>query len=379
MATEGKDNALYQVGTLSFDDPIHQLKQNILHVDMDAFYASLAERDNPALRGKPVIMAQHPRVTKGTGIVATANYIARKFGVRSGMPAIEALRLCPNAVFVPVNHPYIQSVSEQLYRIYAQYTSVIQKVGYDEAYLSLSMAEDGEQVAHQIQAQIKKEVNLTCSIGVSYNKILAKMASDYQKPMGMTIIRPEQAVTFLKNMPVKDFHGIGPKTSAKLQDINVRWIGQLQDVSYETLDEIFGNSAQTVYERIWGLDPRPVVSDMAAKSSGTERTYHPFLQTNDEMKDAVTALVDKLGDTLAQEDHLGTTVVLKIRDGAFNNYSKRRSVKYLFNDKATLYDLAIECWMALRGRIAHPVRLVGITLVGLEKRENGGEGQCLLF
>lgn len=369
----------YTLGTLTFDDPLHQLQQSILHVDMDAFYASLAERDNPSLKGKPVIMARHPKDTNGTGIVSTANYIAREYGVHSGMSSWKAYQLCPQAEFIPVNHPYVKTVSLQIYRVFQQYSDVIQRVAYDEAYLQLPGNVDAVGVSKAIRQQIKDELNLTCSVGVSYNKLMAKIASDYNKPDGMTVIGVEDAVSFLDALDVKEVNGIGPRTVEKLAVFGVETVAELKQVSIEDLTTIFGSGTQTMLERLSGIDPRPVDNGGEARSSGNERTYHPFLQSNKEIKRALTQLIDKLGDTLKREELYGTTVVLKLRDSNFKNYSKRVSLDYLFHDKATLYTKAWELWLELRLQIMSPIRLVGVTLTGLDNHDGRQQGQGLLF
>lgn len=369
----------YTLGTLTFDDPLHQLQQTILHVDMDAFYASLAERDNPSLKGQPVIMARHPKETNGTGIVATANYIARQYGVHSGMSAWKAYQLCPDAAFVPVNHPYVKTVSLQIYRIFQHYTDVIQRIAYDEAYLQLAPNVDGTAVAKAIREQIKDELNLTCSVGVSYNKVMAKIASDYQKPDGLTVIPVDEAVAFLDRLPVRDVQGIGPRTVEKLDAFGVGSVAELKQLDKDHLVTVFGSHTETMMHRLNGIDPRPVDNDREAKSSGNERTYHPFLQSNKEVKRALTQLIDKLGDTLLREDLYGTTVVLKLRDSEFKNYSKRVSLDYLFHDKATVYQVSWELWEALRTQIMSPIRLVGVTLTGLDSHDGRQQGQGLLF
>lgn len=370
---------MYEMGTLVFDDPLEQLKQNILHVDMDAFYASLAERDNPALRGKPVLMARHPNETNGRGIVATANYEARKYGVHSGMPTARAYELCPEGIFVPVNHPYIRSVSRHIHSIFQLYTDKIQRIAYDEAFLDLTMDTDGFEVAQQIQKQIKDELSLTCSIGVSYNKLMAKLASDYKKPNGITVIESKDAVDFLDEMDVQEFHGIGPKTTEKLNTIGIYKISDIRNAAYKDLKSVFGSGVESLLQRIDGIDPTPVNISREAKSSGNERTYHPFLKSEGEVYEAMVELIDLLGDRLLEEDTLGTTVILKLRDSNFKNYSKRKTLDYLFNDKAIIYDLSWMLWEELRVRMTGSVRLMGITLTGLDHREDGGVGQTLLF
>lgn len=370
---------MYTVGTLSFDNPLYQLQQNILHVDMDAFYASLAERDNPNLVGKPVVMARHPHETGGKGIVTTANYIAREYGIHSGMPSWKAYQLCPTAVFVPVNHPYVRSVSQQLYRIFLQYTEDVQRIAYDEAYLSLDMNLDGREVALAIKEQIKDELELTCSIGISYNKSLAKLASDYQKPDGLTEIDVENAVTFLDSLPVKDVHGIGPKTVSKLEKYHVETVKDLKMMNPEDLELIFGSGVDSLMNRLNGVDPKPVVTEREPKSSGNERTYHPFLASDVEVQQAIISLVDKLGDTLKRDHLFGNTVVLKLRDAEFKNYSRRLHLDYAFQDKATVYDLAWKAWLELRPQMNHTIRLVGVTLTGLDSNEGRQQGQTLLL
>lgn len=370
---------MYTIGTLSFDNPLKQLQQNILHVDMDAYYASLAERDNPDLIGKPVVMARHPHETGGKGIVTTANYIAREYGIHSGMPSWKAYQLCPTAEFVPVNHPYVRSVSQQLYRIFLQYTEDVQRIAYDEAYLSLDMMQDGEQVAKQIKQQIKDELDLTCSIGVSYNKTLAKLASDYQKPNGLTVIEVEKALAFLDQLDVKDVHGIGPKTVGKLDKYQVRTVQDLKKMNEDDLRTVFGSSVESLMYRLNGIDPTPVVTDREPKSSGNERTYHPFLASDVEVQQAIIELVDKVGDTLERERLYGNTVVLKLRDAEFKNFSRRLHLDYAFQDKATIYDLAWKAWLELRPQMNHAIRLVGVTLTGLDSNEGRQQGQMLLL
>lgn len=370
---------MYQYGTMVYDDPLYQLKQNILHVDMDAFYANLAERDDPTLKGKPVVMAKHPNKTGGTGIVSTANYKAREYGIHSGMSSLEAYKRAPHAEFVSVNHAYIRSVSRQLYDIFLTYTEDVQRVAHDEAYLSLPMTLDGEIVAKDIQRRVKEELQLTCSVGVSYNKLMAKLGSDYQKPNGRTVIEPQHAEQFLDELNVEEFHGIGPKTTEKLHRLSVYTIKELKQASIEQIEKIFGSNTDNMLMKMRGVDPSPVRSGGMPKSSGNERTYHPFLETNKDVRKAIISLVDKLGNTVNEEAMYGTMLVLKIRDGEFNNYSRRLSVDYLFNDKAMLYELAWNAWIDLRGSIMNPIRLIGVTLSGLDQQEGGGEGQMILF
>ena len=370
---------MYTIGTVSFDNPQQQLQQNILHVDMDAFYASLAERDNPSLIGKPVVMARHPHETGGKGIVTTANYVAREYGIHSGMPSWKAYQLCPTAIFVPVNHPYVRSVSQQLYRIFLQYTEDVQRIAFDEAFLSLDMSLDGRAVAREIKQQIKDDLNMTCSIGVSYNKTLAKLGSDYQKPDGLTVIEVEKAVAFLDNLAVKDVHGIGPKTVGKLKTYNVQTVQDLKKMTDDELESVFGSGVEKLLNRLNGIDPSPVVVEREPKSSGNERTYHPFLASDLEIKEAITGLIDKLGDTLKRDSLFGNTVVLKLRDAEFKNYSRRLHLDYAFQDKATIYELAWKAWMELRPQMNHSIRLVGITLTGLDSNEGRQQGQMLLL
>lgn len=370
---------MYHYGTMIYDNPLQQLKQNILHVDMDAFYASLAERDNPKLKGLPVVMARHPNETGGTGIVSTANYKAREYGIHSGMSSLEAYKRAPNAIFVPVNHSYIRSVSRQLYEIFLSYSDQVQRIAYDEAYISLPMNVKGADIANDIQRRIRKELNLTCSIGVSYNKLMAKLASDYKKPNGITTIGTDEAEEFLDVLKVEDFHGIGPKTTERLHRIDVFTIKDVKNKDIEDIRKIFGSNTEKMIYRMKGIDPSPVKSKRRPKSSGNERTYHPFLESNKDVRDSIIELVDMLGDTLKDDSTYGTTVVLKIRDGEFTNYSRRISVNYLFNDKATLYELAWKAWLEIRGTILHSIRLIGVTLTGLDQQEDGGEGQMLLF
>jgi Nucleotidyltransferase/DNA polymerase involved in DNA repair len=208
------------------DNPVHiDDSRQILHVDMDAFYASIEQRDTPAYKKQPLVISHDPRQTGGRGVVTTANYVARKFGIHSAMPAQQALKLCPKAVFVPPHFHHYRAISDQIHRIFHEYTEIIETVAFDEAYLDVTQNKlkitDPVELAVRLQAEIWDQTHLTSSIGISYSKFLAKEASDYRKPVGITIIHAEDAHDFLMQLPIERFRGVGKKTVPKMHDLNI--------------------------------------------------------------------------------------------------------------------------------------------------------------
>ena len=259
--------------------------RQIIHVDMDAFYASVEQRDNPELRGKPVVVGGKP---KSRGVVATCSYEARKYGIRSAMPLSEAYRRCPHAVFLPVDFAKYRRVSQQLHKIFQDYTPLVEPLSLDEAFLdvtaSLRLFGSAENIARELKKRIKDELNLTASIGLAPNKFLAKIASDIQKPDGFVVIDEDQIEAFLDPLPVERIWGVGPKTAEQLHELNVRTVRDLKKIDKPTLNRLFGQLGNQLYYLARGIDDRPVEPEREAKSIGREITFQQDLTDPEVLK-----------------------------------------------------------------------------------------------
>ncbi|HIW71852.1 MAG TPA: DNA polymerase IV [Candidatus Levilactobacillus faecigallinarum] len=344
-------------------------QRKIIHVDMDAFYASIEERDHPQLKVRPLIIAKDPRKTGGRGVVTTANYLARQHGVHSAMSASEALKLCPEAVFQTPNFPLYRQVSDQIHRIFHEYTDIIEPVAFDEAYLDVTQNKhhlhSAVQVAHEIQAEIYDQTHLTCSTGISYSKFLAKEASDYRKPVGVSVILPEDAHDFLMALPIERFRGVGKKTVPKMHELGIQTGADLYQRSQLELIHDFGKFGYVLYQRVRGIDERPVAYQRERKSIGKERTYGPPLTTAGEVENQLRRLAEMVAQTVARKQRHGKTLVLKLRTSDFTTVTKRVTQEdFLVNEADVYYDLALGLYQS----VATPdeqIRLLGITITGL--------------
>lgn len=358
------------IGILSFDDPKIDGSRKILHVDMDAFFAAIEQRDNPALRGKPVIIARHPKENSGKGVVSTASYEARKYGVHSAMSAAEAYRLCPQGVFVSGNYALYREVSQQVREIFKRYTDMIEPLSIDEAYLDVTNNKKGipyaMDVAKEIQQVIYEELNLTCSIGVSYNKFIAKLASDFQKPFGITIITPKRAIPFLEKLPIEDFYGVGHRSAEKMHELGIYTGADLKELSQDACIEHFGKAGLALYERVRGVDDRPVKVTRVRKSIGKERTFYPFLYHDNQIEEHLRKLASAVSESLRGKDLHGKVVTLKFRDVDFTTTTRQQSLVDPIIDGMTIYFYALDLWQTY-GDASKGIRLLGITVSDLSK------------
>jgi DNA polymerase IV len=284
--------AIGEIEGVDVDGPGRQRK--IIHIDMDAFYASVEQRDNPDLRGKPVAVGG----SRERGVVAAASYEARKFGVRSAMPSVTAKRKCPELIFVRPRFDVYRAISHQIRAIFAEYTPLIEPLSLDEAYLdvteNLKAMPSATKIAEQIRARIRAETGLTASAGVSYNKFLAKMASDERKPDGLFVITPKQGQAFVESLPVGKFHGIGPVTAAKMEGLGIHNGADLRNQTLEFLQQHFGKVGPYYFSLARGVDERPVCADRVRKSIGAETTFHADLFAAEEARNALEPLIDKV-------------------------------------------------------------------------------------
>lgn len=344
---------------------------------MDAFFASIEQRDNPELRGKPIAVGGG-----GTrGVVASASYEARRYGVRSAMPGITAQRLCPNIIFVKSHFNIYQEVSRQIRDIFLDYTDLVEPLSLDEAFLDVTENKKGiasaMQIAIDIRRRIEAETGLTASAGVSFNKFLAKVASDINKPNGMKTILPEEALDFLAKLPVERFHGIGKVTAERMKKMGIRTGGDLRNFTEIELSQRFGKSGRYYYRIVRAEDNRPVNPNRIRKSIGAERTFFEDVSEVAEMKERLVPIIQTVFDHMAKHDNFGRTVTLKMKTPEFKIISRSRSFGGEIRNLEVLQQATFELLDASRSEF-EAVRLLGISVSNLEK-EMVGEGMQLEF
>ena len=348
---------------------INDTSRKIIHIDMDAFFASVEERDNPDLKGKPVIIGSDPRKTGGRGVVSTCNYEARKFGVHSAMSSKEAYERCPQAVFISGNYQKYRKVGMQIREIFKRYTDLVEPMSIDEAYLDVTENKLGIKsaikIAKMIQYDIWQEVHLTCSAGVSYNKFLAKLASDFEKPKGLTLILPEDAQDFLEKLSIEKFYGVGKRSVEKLHQLGVFTGADLLEIPEITLIDLFGRFGYDLYRKARGISNSPVKSNRIRKSIGSERTYGKLLYEEDDVKSEISKNAQRVVDTLQRNHKVGRTIVLKVRYSDFSTLTKRITLDDVTNDFKVIDQVAKTIYDSLdESKLG--VRLLGVTVTGLE-------------
>ena len=290
--------------------------RKIVHIDMDAFYASVEQRDDPQLRGKPVVVAW----LGNRSVVCAASYEARRFGIRSAMPAVRAERLCPEAVFVPPDFPRYRVVSRLVREIFKRHTDLVEPLSLDEAYLDVTENKTGlptaTRVARAIRAQIREELNLTASAGVAPNKFLAKIASDWRKPDGLFVIQPDEVNTFLPPLPVGRLPGVGKVTEARLEKLGIRTVGDLRELALPALEGPFGRHGLRLYELARGIDNSPVLPDRPTQSVSAEDTFQHDVPLS-ETEPLIRQLAEKTWIASRKETRIARTVVLKLKTSDF--------------------------------------------------------------
>ncbi|WP_409321612.1 DNA polymerase IV [Sphingomonas sp. BK580] len=342
--------------------------RKIIHIDMDAFYASVEQRDAPELRGRPVAVGG----ARARGVVAAASYEARAFGVRSAMPSVTALRRCPELVFVPPRFDVYRAVSRQIHAIFADYTALIEPLSLDEAYLDVTDDPRGlgsaSAIAEQIRARIAAETRLTASAGVSYNKFIAKLASDQNKPNGLCVIPPGHGAAFVAALPVKRFHGVGPVTAAKMARLGIETGADLRDRDIAFLRAQFGSHADYLHAAARGIDERPVRAHREAKSVGAERTFESNLSETAAIEAALERVADAAWARIERAEARGRTVTLKLRRADFATITRARSLATPIRDRAQLVAIG-RTLLAPLLPVEGGVRLLGLTLSGLQRDE----------
>lgn len=344
----------------------HQKFRKIIHIDMDAFYASVEERDFPELIGKPLVVGGRP---DSRGVVATANYEARKYGIRSAMPCSKAFQLCPLTIFVPPRFEVYSAVSKQIREIFYRYTDLVEPLSLDEAYLDITEDKlnigSAIEIAEQIRKAIKEELNLTASAGVSINKFVAKIASDINKPDGLTFIGPSKVEKFMEKLPIEKFFGVGKVTAHKMRTMQIFTGADLKKFSEEQLNHQFGKSGSFYYKVVRGIDYRPVRSSRESKSISTEDTLRE--DTSDPV--VLNALIDRLSDSvferLKKHQSQGKTVTLKIKYSDFKLITRSTSLAEGYQDASTVAQTCKE----MLGKLSHykSIRLLGVGLSNFKK------------
>jgi DNA polymerase-4 len=339
--------------------------RKIIHIDMDAFYASVEQRDNPDLRGKPVAVGHGAR----RGVVAAASYEARVFGVRSALPSLTALRKCPELIFVPPRFDVYRAVSQQIHAVFAEFTELIEPLSLDEAYLDVTANAAGLETAWQtakaIRARIMEETGLTASAGVSYNKFLAKLASGQRKPNGQFAIQPHEGEAFVEALPVAKFHGVGPATAKKMHALGIATGADLKAWSLQDLQAQFGKSGPWYYAIARGQDHRAVNANRERKSSGSETTFDEDLIEPSRIEAGVLQMADDVWAWCEKSGRRGRTVTVKVKWADFRQATRSQSFPRMLETRDQLHAASL-CLIRSVFPPRRGIRLVGVTLSNLD-------------
>jgi DNA polymerase-4 len=351
-------------------------RRYILHLDFDAFFASVEEILDPALRGKPLIVGAPP---ERRGVVASASYAARAFGVRSAMPTAQALRLCPQAIVLPPRHKIYHEYSTRMMAILAEYTPLVEPLSLDEAFLDVTGCEvrwgPPEELARQLQERLKEELGLTASIGLASNKLVAKIASGLEKPRGFVVVPHGTEREFLAPLPVEKLWGVGEVTARSLHEMGVSTVGQLVELSAAQLEAEFGRRGHDLYRQARGLDDRPVVVERVEKSLSREVTFAEDVGDQEVLRKELLALSESVGRLLRKRGLSGRTVKLKLRYADFKTLTRQTTMRTPTDLGRVIFDQAARLLDKARDR-RRKVRLIG---VGVSKLEAAEEGQLSLF
>ena len=349
--------------------------RKIIHIDADAFFASVEQRDDPSLRGKPIAVGG----SRERGVIATASYEARKFGVRSAMSSLTAKKRCPGLIIVPPRFEAYREVSRQIRDIFLDYTDLVEPLSLDEAYLDVTTNSRNmpiaTEIAREIRQRVREETELTVSAGVSYCRFLAKMASDERKPDGLFVITPRNGPAYMERLPVSKFHGVGPATAEKMHSLGIVTGADLKARSESFLRQHFGKSGGYFYNLARGIDDRPVVPDRIRKSIGAERTYEVDLHEPKDLDAALAKVVAETWKRIRRHDTTGRTATLKVKYSNFEQITRSRSLSCPIEDEEMLLNTAADLLrqvMPLKER----VRLLGVTvsnLVGDEDESGAGD------
>ncbi|MBU5269711.1 DNA polymerase IV [Clostridium cochlearium] len=338
------------------------MERIIMHIDLDAFFASVEQRDNPKLKGKPVIVGG----TSGRGVVATASYEARKYGVHSAMPVFMARKKCPYGIYVASRHDRYREVSKNIFKIFYEITEVVEPVSIDEAYLDITnCGKEPLKVVDYIKKEIWKRERLTASIGISYNKFLAKLASDWNKPNGIKIIKKDMIPDILLPLSINKVHGMGKKSVKKMNNIGVFKIEDMYKLPLDLFIEYFGKFGLEIYEKIRGIDNREVEVGRERKSIGNETTLRKDTKDIEEIKKYLYSFSKSISKGLRKNHMWGKTVTVKIKNYKFEITTKSKTLKEYINEEEKIYIEACKILDSIN--IKDPLRLIGLTLSNLSE------------
>lgn len=348
-------------------------ERKIIHIDMDAFYASVEQRDNPELRGKPIAVGH----AEERGVVAAASYEARRFGVRSAMSSQKAKRLCPQLIFIPGRMDVYKAVSRQIHEIFHEYTDLIEPISLDEAFLDVTDNKPGiplaVDIAREIKRRIRQELNLVASAGVSYNKFLAKIASDYRKPDGLCTIHPDQALDFIARLPIESFWGVGPVTAKRMHLLGIHNGAQLRARSLEMLTHEFGKVGAVYYDFARGIDERPVEAVRIRKSIGCEHTLEKDINRTSSVIIELYHVAVELVNRLRAKDFRGNTLTLKIKFHDFRQITRSIIQGQELTELSVILPLAKQLLREVDYE-EHPIRLIGLSVSNPREEDAGRHG-----
>jgi DNA polymerase-4 len=344
----------------------------ILHVDMDAFYASVEQMDNPSLKGKPLVVGG---TVAQRGVVAAASYEARKFGIHSAMPTSQALKLCPSVILLPVRMARYSEISQQIIKIFNDFTPDVEQLSLDEAFLdvtgSLTLFGSAEKIGHEIKNKIKNQTGLTASVGIAPNKFLAKLASDLQKPDGFVVITEENKQQILDPLNVSKIWGVGKVTAAALNKNGINTIKQLRQTPLKTLQTILGNQAEDLLLLAQGIDDRPVESHREAKGMSAEQTFPKDISDKNALLEVLFSQVEEVAARLRNEKLQCKTITLKLRYGNFKTITRSHTLNEPTNVSKVLWQQAGKIFEQWHSQSGDALRLLGFGVCGLSPQESG--------
>jgi DNA polymerase-4 len=356
------------------------MDRTILHVDMDAFFAAVEQRDHPEYRQKPVIVGSDPKEGKGRGIVATCSYEARKFGVHSAQPISQAWKLCPKGIFVRPDMEKYERVSERVMEIFLEFTDLIEQVSIDEAFLDVTGSRQlfgsGPEIAHRIKNRIREELGLTASVGVAANKFIAKVASDLRKPDGLVVVEPGREREFLAPLPVGKLWGVGPKTEANLRRAGLERIGQITGMQHSELTARLGKTGAHLWQLAHGIDDRPVFPEEGFKSIGHEITFEHDTADPELVRATLLSLSEKVAHRLRSNGARAKTIAIKYREADFSTYTRRITLNDPVNTAESIFPAACKLLKTLL-REEVLVRLIGVYASNLQIEVTGKQMSLL--